>query len=70
MNWDKVEIQLGDFTMSLNLDGDGDYRVSLYGTFREDLCTPDFQVAQAQAIKSVRSALQGALVWLEESGDE
>lgn len=70
MNWDKVEIQLGDFTMTLSLDGDGDYQVKLYGTFHADLYTPDFQTAQVQAIKSVRSALQGALVWLEESDDE
>lgn len=67
MNWDKVEIQLGEFTMTLSTDRDGDYQVTLYGTFREDLFTPDFASAQDAAIKSVRGALENALGMLGES---
>lgn len=66
MNWDKVEIQLGDFTMTLSTDSFGDYQVTLAGTFQADLCTPDFKDAQADAIKAVRNALQNALTYLKE----
>jgi len=70
MNWDKVEIQLGEFTITIDKNRGGDYQVSLYGTFREGLFTPDFVSAQDAAIKSVRGALENALAMLGESGNE